>query len=168
LSGEATLVLPEGWTADPPRQRFNVAAGEEMEQPFDLRVPLTATAGTHIVRADFEITVDRPYHFSIYREIEIGSSDIRIELSTQINETGDLVIEQRLINETPQKVSFRCELFAPARRRLRTQIYDLGTGEDRKEYRLPRGAEIVGQTIWLRAEQIGGPTILNYRVPVDP
>ncbi len=55
-----------------------------------------------------------------------------------------------------------------ARRRLRTQIYDLGTGEDRKVYRLPRGSEIVGQTIWLRAEEIGGPRILNYRVLVDP
>jgi len=168
LSGEAKLVLPEGWTADVPRQRFNLAAGDELEQPFELHVPLTATAGTHVVRVDFEITVDRGYRFSIYRTIEIGSSDIRIELTTQLNSTGDLVVEQRLINETPQTISFRCELFAPARRRLRTQIYDLGTGEDRKVYRLPRGDEIVGQTLWLRAEEIGGPKILNYRVLVDP
>ncbi|MBI3461651.1 MAG: hypothetical protein HY000_01120 [Planctomycetes bacterium] len=168
LSGEIKLVLPEGWTADVPRQRFNLAAGEELEQPFELHVPLTATAGTHAVRVDFEINVDRPYRFSIYRTIEIGSTDIRIELTTQLNSAGDLVIQQRLINETPQPISFRCELFAPARRRLRTQIYDLGTGEDRKVYRLPRGNEIVGQTLWLRAEEIGGPRILNYRVLVDP
>jgi len=46
---------------------------------------------------------------------------------------------------------------------LRSQIIGLGRGQDLKSYTIENGRELVGRQLWLRAEEIGGPRILNYR-----
>ena len=38
---------------------------------------------------------------------------------------------------------------------------------DEKLYRLADGKELIGQTLWLRAQEIGGPRVLNYRFPAE-
>ena len=58
-------------------------------------------------------------------------------------------------------------LFAPQRRRQRRYVLDLGPGRDTQAYVLPRGRELIGKTIWLRAEEIGGQRILNYQIVVE-
>jgi hypothetical protein len=30
-------------------------------------------------------------------------------------------------------------------------------------YRLPAGKELLGQTLWIRAEEINGPRVFSYR-----
>jgi hypothetical protein len=69
---------------------------------------------------------------------------------------------QRFINKAPSPVNFRCELFAPGQRRLRSQIIDLDAGDDVKVYRIEGGEGLLGKTLWISAEEIGGPRTLNY------
>ena len=51
----------------------------------------------------------------------------------------------------------------PDRRRLVSQVTRLGPQRDTKRYRFPDGRELIGKTIWLRAEEIGGDRTFNYR-----
>jgi hypothetical protein len=44
-----------------------------------------------------------------------------------------------------------------------SQVVKLGQDRDQKSYRLPDGRELIGKTLWLRAEEVGGQRILNFR-----
>jgi hypothetical protein len=72
-------------------------------------------------------------------------------------------VEQRFVNDTKQAVNFRCELFAPERRRQMTQILAQNTGQKDHTYRLPEGDALLGKILWLRAAEIDGPRVFNYR-----
>ncbi len=51
---------------------------------------------------------------------------------------------------------------------MATQVLEHGRGNDVKLYRVPSGSELVGKTLWLRAEEINGRRILNYRFTAQP
>ena len=40
---------------------------------------------------------------------------------------------------------------------------DLEQGEDIKLYRYPDGRSLIGETLWLRAEEVEGLRIFNHR-----
>jgi len=168
LSGEAELITPEVWFVKPSQAAFRLEAGESLKHDFQIALPYNASSGRHPVRVDFQIHADRPYRFSVYRTMDVGLGNVRIEVLTQLGPEGDLEVQQRLINETDTPVSFRCQLYAPGRRRLKTQIIGLGRGRDVQVYRMPRGDELLGKTLWIRAEEIDGPRVLNYRFVAKP
>ncbi|HUT11335.1 MAG TPA: hypothetical protein VMY42_12620 [Thermoguttaceae bacterium] len=163
VSGEAELITPEVWSVTPSRAAFRLEAGESLRHDFQTLLSYNASSGRHRVRVDFEIYADRPYRFSVYRKMDVGMGNVGIEVSTRLAPEGELEVQQRLINETDTPVSFRCQLYAPGRRRLKMQIIGLGRGRDVQLYRMPRGEELLGKTLWIRAEEIDGPRVLNYR-----
>lgn len=167
VSGTADLVAPDVWSVTPQQVRFRLGAGETVQQPFEVTLPYDARSGRQPLRIDFEVQGDRIYRFSVFRHIDVGLRDVYVELTTRLNSQNELEVEQRFVNETDKTVSFRCELFAPDRQRQMTQVAGLGTGRDVKFYRLPDGAALIGKTLWLRAEEIGGPRVLNYRFPAE-
>lgn len=168
IAGSMRLVGPEVWNLRPDSAEFRLAENEVFQMPLEMTLPYNATSGRHPVYADFEIQADRPYRFRVYRTIEVGMGDVYLQCTTRLNERGELEIEQWLVNETAEPVSFRCELFAPDRRRMKTDAAALGQSRDVKVYHMCDGKELVGKTLWLRAEQIGGARVLNYRFRVAP
>ena len=85
-----------------------------------------------------------------------------------MNDQGELEIEQRLTNETDKAVSFKCFLYAPDRLPIVTQVVEQGRGTDTKSFRLPNGAELLGKTLLLRADEIAGQRIINVRFTAQP
>jgi hypothetical protein len=75
----------------------------------------------------------------------------------------ELEVEQRLVNNTEQPVSFRFDLFAPNQKRVRMQAHDMPPGTDVRTYRLPDGQMLMGKTLWIRAEEIDGRRVLSKR-----
>ena len=74
----------------------------------------------------------------MYRDLDVGSDDLKIEASSQLNDQGDLEVTQRVTNHTAEPVSFKCMLFAPDRRRMMSQVIELRQDSDTKIYRLPQ------------------------------
>jgi len=167
VGGEATLVMPDTWRVEPAKITLRLAGGEQLQQPFQVTLPFEASSGRNKVRVDFEIQADQLHRFSVYRHIDVGLGKVHIKIATELNDRGELEVRQRLLNESHDEVSFRCQLFAPQRRRLKSQIIGLGTGEDLKTYRLADGRQLLGKTLWLRAEELDGPRILNYRFTAE-
>ena len=60
-------------------------------------------------------------------------------------------------------LNFTCSLFVPNSRRQKKLVTKLGNGKSQKKYYLPNADEIRGHKIWLRAEQVDGRRVLNYR-----
>lgn len=167
VHGSAELVLPEGWRANPGEFSVRMGAGQSREWPIQLLLPDNTGAGVHPLRIDFDINADRVYQFSVYRNIEIGLGEVTAELVARIDGDGMLEVDQRLINREDRPVSFSCDLYAPDRRRQRAQVIDLTRGQDDTTYRFENGRELIGKTLWLRAEEIDGPRVLNYHVTVE-
>jgi len=165
-NGHVELVTPKIWMVNPRKTALRLAGGEELQRSFEITLPFNASSGRQKVRADFQVQGDRPYRFSVYRRMDVGLGDVYIQIITQLNEEGILEVEQRFVNDTARLVSFRCQLFAPGRRRQKTEVIDLGQARDVKTYYFARGKELLGKTLWLRAEEMDGPRILNYRFVV--
>ncbi len=163
VSGHLELVAPASWQVDPQRVDFRLQANEALEKDFRVTLPYNAESGCHSLRFDFEIQAEKTYRFSVHRQMDVGPSDVSVEIVTRLNERGELEVEQHLTNETDEAVSFRCELAAPEQRRQRMHVLHLKRGRHLSTYRLPDGAQLLGKTLWLRVEEIGGPRVLNYR-----
>ena len=78
---------------------------------------------------------------------------------------GRLEIEQIIVNRTfPQEIlDFNCNLFARGNRRQKKRVSRMGNGKTPKRYYLPNADSLRGVELWLRAEQIDGRRLLNFR-----
>jgi len=164
--GKIRMQVPEAWKTSQRDMNFKLALDEKRALPFYVRLDLKASTGKQPVRLDFDVSADRHYRFSVYRNVEVGLGDVVMEFKTKIDERGMLVVEQRMTNNLDKMVDFKCLLYAPNRRRQSNQVYRLGRGHDIKRYYYPNGAELKGQQLWLRAEELGGQRILNYSIDV--
>ena len=166
VSGRVRLMLPEDW-GDPLELPFEAASEDEVVSPFRILLDSDASSGRKPVRIDFEINADQNYRFSVYRWLEIGLGDIALEHIVRTGNQGEIIVEQHLINKSDDFISFNCYLFAPGRRRMRQQVIGLGHGRVKIEFILPDGEELLGQTLRLQAEEIGGERVLNQRIVVE-
>ncbi len=166
VGGTVTLVAPKGWSVSPPRIDFKLAAGETVVKPFDVSLPFDASSGLAPVRAEFTVDADRQYRFSTDRELIVGDGQVELETTTRLEADGTLVVEQRMVNHSPELVDFKCLLYAPGsgRRRQRLQVFRLGATPDVKTYRYPDGEQLVGAE--LRSARRGSRRLARAQPPV--
>jgi len=164
IGGTAKIVVPDVWDINPPLHQIRLAAGERMHEAFQVELKPNASSGPQNLRVDFELTADKTYRFSVYRPMNVGLGDVVVQLKTHLNEKKELVVQQSLVNKTDESVSFNCLLFAPQRRHMRRQVLDQPRGRNVQTYILSDGHELIGQRLWLRAEEIAGDRVLSYRV----
>jgi hypothetical protein len=167
VSGSATLHAPKAWNIAPQPLLFRLAEGESVKPDWFVSLQPDAASGPQRVRIDFDLTADRPYRFSVYRTLQLGLDDVTVEMRTRIREDGLLIVEQHVTNFTGKPISFQCLLFPPGRRRETKQLLQLPAGRHTVTFLLPQGDALLGQTLWLRAEEIGGPRVLNSTVVVE-
>lgn len=167
VSGSATLHAPKAWNISPQPLQFRLAQGETATPDWFVSLQPDAASGPQRVRIDFDITSDRNYRFSIHRTLKLGLDDVTVEMRTRIREDGLLLVEQHLTNLTGRPISFNCLLFPPGRRRETKQLLHLPAGRHTVTFLIPQGESLLGQSLWLRAEEIGGPRVLNSTVVIE-
>lgn len=163
VSGRVQLVAPPGWSVQPSRFDFKLGPGETLSQPLEIMLPFDATSASQDVQAEIEVMADRRYRFHVLRRVEVGLGDLVLEAQTRLNEFGELEVEQRIINNTDKELSFRCSLFAPGRRRTSVDLERISQGQDTRTFVLPDGKSLIGQQLWIRAEELDGDRVLNHR-----
>lgn len=163
VSAAARFVAPPGWQVRPAEFRFRLDPGESLAQPFEILLPYDAGTGPQPLQVAFDLQAGDALRFSVFRQIEVGLGDIRLEAATRLNDAGELEVEQKLTNAQAEPVSFRCQLYVPGQRKLGCQVIDLGQGQHVHIYRLPDGAQLLGKTLWLRAIEVAGPRTLSLR-----
>jgi hypothetical protein len=167
VAGRMTVEVPDGWKTEGADREFKVAPGEERRDRFRVALSPDVSCGTHPLRIEFQLNAEHDVQFQLWDSIEVGLGDVVTELHAQFDEKGNLVVEQHLINNTKQRVSFNCLLFVPERRREKRQVFDLGPGRATNTFVLPQGRELIGKTLWLRAEELNGARILNEKIVVQ-
>src|SRR5690606_27195322 len=109
------------WEISPAEGQFSIAAGQSFELPFRIMLK-EATYGTQPVRVDFDFEADRDYRFSVWRNMEVGLGDVQISVRTWLDESGNLVVEQKMVNHNETPLDFKCLLDAPPRRKKRAHV----------------------------------------------
>ena len=150
------------WLIEPPEANFQVAAGQVMEFPFEIRLK-NALFGRQPVRIDFKVEAEEQFEFSVYREMAVGTEDLTLDVITHLEKDGTLIIEQLMTNGAERLTDLKCYLYAKGRRPERMQVYRLGPSVDRKVYRFPDGQALVGKEMLLEIEELNGPRVLRYR-----
>ncbi len=158
LSGFA----PERWMIEPPQSTFQLAADADTKFPFDIKLK-NALYGKQPVRVDFKVEADEQLEFSVYRDMEVGTEDLTLDVKSHVDKDGTLLVEQMMTNSAAQLADFKCSLQAKGHRPQRMQVYRLGKNLDRKVYRIPDGRSLVGKEMLLELEELNGPRILKYR-----
>jgi hypothetical protein len=168
IHGSVTLHAPEGWETQRLATAFELPREGELKHDLNLQLRAEADSGMQRVRMDFDVTADREYQFSVYQDLQVGAGDAVLQLDCWLDDSDQLIVQQTLINNTNELMNFNCYLYAPGRRRLRHQLLNTGPGRAVHTFALPAGTQLLGQTLWLRAEEIGGTRLLNCRVTVEP
>lgn len=158
----ATNLTQDRWIIEPPHANFQLAAGAEAKFPFDIKLK-TALYGKQPVRIDFVVEADERIEFSVYDEMEVGTKELKLEVRSQIDKDGSLVVEQRMTNRTDKLADFKCHLRLPGEKPQRTQVYRLGRDVDRKIYRFPNGQKLLGKEMFLEIEEVNGERKLKYK-----
>jgi len=167
VGGHVQLHAPTEWQVFQRKLTFKLGAGEHTRRPFEVVLPFDANSGVATLRAEFDFSADRPYHFNVFRDVQVGDQDIELELHTRLNEDGKLVVEQRMINHAAEFADFKCLLYAEDRRTQKLHVFRLGNSQDLQTYLYPNGKELLGTKLWLRAEELEGTRILNHRIVVE-
>jgi hypothetical protein len=168
VGGKMELHTPDVWHAASQSTHFKLSADELLRRRLELTLEPNASAGPQDIRIDFQLTAVRAYKFSIFRTLHVGLGDILVDVTTRLDEHGNLIVEQRLINNTDRFVSFNCMLSTQKRRRERRQVFNRGRGATTIVFAFPDGEELLGDTLWLRVEEIDGSRILNHQVIARP
>ena len=166
LTGNVTLHMPHDWEVEPRTWPLQVGAGEKFRLPTLLTFPPDASLGQLRPTVDFEIQADRPYRFTMHLPYELGMGDLVLRVTGKRLPDGRLEVEQQIINNTTDVLNFNCSLFIPGQIRQKQVVTKLGRGEDKRFYYVPDFESLRGKQLWLRAEQIDGRRVLNYRLNV--
>jgi hypothetical protein len=120
-----------------------------------------------LLRFDVDIQSQPRQRFEVYHKLLLGDEHLRLVARSAINATGELEVTLRCENSSSDPVTLRCNLFAPGERRLRWEVSNLASGGEEHVFRLSDGGRFRGQTLWVRAEEMGGPRVLSYRFVVE-
>jgi hypothetical protein len=168
VGGEVVVQTPDDWDVKGNRTYIKMATNEEIVRDLSVLFHTDASSGPQRLRLDFNLSADKQYRFSVFRDLQVGLGDFTVELNTWLDDNGRLIVEQTLINKTEQRLNFNCLLFVPGRRRLRQQVLDLKPGRVVNAFILDDGDELIGQKLWLRAEEIDGQRLLNFDITAEP
>lgn len=165
VRGKAVLNVPKGWEVEPQEWVFNTGTGEDFRLETFMTLPSNASLGKKDVSIDFEIFAERKYSIRVHRQYHVGLGDIMVNVVDKKLEGNVLEVEQIIVNNTSplETLQFRCSLFIPSMKRMQRFITELKAGQDRKLYYIPNADSLKGKELWIRAEQVNGRRILNYR-----
>jgi hypothetical protein len=130
-----------------------------------LTIPANTSLGNAVRIIDFVIDAETLHTFRVYRPIKIGLGDVFMHVIDRKLPDGRLEIEQIIVNRTkPEEIlDLNCNLFAKGNRRQKQRVSRSGNGKSRKKYFLPNAEALRDTELWLRAEQVDGRRVLNYR-----
>ena len=168
VSGNLTMVPPEGVTVEPSVIPLNLMPGETMTQPLTFRLSAQAISGEQMLKIDVQAGFPNVPLFSVYQPMNIGGGDVSIDLSTRLNRNDELEVNQAFINDGQTPVNFTCTLYIPNRPLQKMQIRNQGFGRSDYTYTIPNGRSLLGKPLRVIAKETGTQRVLKYEFPAKP
>ncbi|MEM9365292.1 MAG: hypothetical protein AAGD07_04790 [Planctomycetota bacterium] len=166
LSGDVSMLGPPAWRVSPRKQTLDLLPRRKGAASFGVVLGNNATIGEHELPLDFQFDTVPPTRIRVYRRLSVGPEGFDLNVTTRL--IGDrLRVVFELTNETERAAEFDCLLFASADRQYQRRLIAVGPGETlRRTIDWPRGRELRGKTMLLRAVQQEGRRVINHRFEV--
>jgi len=166
VAGQVT-VIAKSLLSEERRSSFELDGNSNGNISASLQLRPDANTASASIQLKFTIQGDKPISFVVDQEIQIGTSDFDFETRYEIDGDNRLKLIIDATNHQSTPLHFDCMLLIPNRPRERTQISGL---KDRitKTIVLEDAASLIGETLWLRCEQISTNRVLNYRIEITP
>ncbi|MGV3486317.1 MAG: hypothetical protein ACO1RT_17995, partial [Planctomycetaceae bacterium] len=168
LSGEVRLRPRADWEVDSRAQVFDLAPGRPTTHQFDVSLRNSAKIGDTPLEFDFLLRTQPPRRFTVAPSLHVGPIGLDVEVTTRL--AGDeLLVLLSMSNRTQQPQQYDCMLFPPGGRQYQRRQVIIPAGTTTKRlFPWPKGAELVGQKMLLRAIEQNGDRVLNQVVDVAP
>jgi hypothetical protein len=181
LAGNLKMVLPAGWTIDPPMLSVALKAGASLKHPVTIRYPYSQLAGHNVVEGRLTSDGGKRYDFSY--AITVGSDVVELDSSAQLLANGDLVVQEVITNIGQNPLNAQAYAMVPGFPRQQRYLLDLGPGQTTiKRFVFPAGtytgatkettaadiaAALVGKTAAVGLKQNDGRTLINKSLPLQ-
>jgi hypothetical protein len=145
------------WIIDPPTQTLALDSGATGNGTFNLSLTARANTDRRPIRLNVKTQGPDPQEFSVYDEIQIGSRNVYMEFSSQLNRDGDIEVTQTFVNETDTIYTYSCQLIVPDRPMRETTVRS-GLGRAEHVYIIRRGQELIRSGVTemtIRARSVG-------------
>lgn len=165
VSGRISVLTPNEWEVEPSELTVQAGPGEAFAVPMRISLPANVTLGSRWTALEFDIAADRRYRFRVYRPYRVGLGDVELAIRDTRLPNGVLEVELSLTNNTQplETLDFECSLFVPGLKRQKMRVTRLGAGRSKTLFYVPNADRLRGQELWIRAEEVEGRRILNYR-----
>ncbi|HRF02415.1 MAG TPA: hypothetical protein PLI18_18015 [Pirellulaceae bacterium] len=163
VAGTVT-VSAEGLWDQPQIEAFKASPGEPIRLDFPFALRPSVSTDKQQLEISFDVAGHRRHRFRLERDIEIGIPDVYIDTAVQ-DDGNKILIHATVVNDSEEPVNFNLYLFAPDRKRLRAQVTALEPGRQRRTFIVDDAADMMDRAFWLRAEEMRGNRVLNYRIP---
>ncbi len=149
------------------KSSINFDAKSKSTSTFEVPMKLRYDASQMQEPLDIVVTLNQKptKQFVVQRRIQVGLKDFQLETQVRFDERGFAVIDLEMLNLSNQTANFDCTLVVPNRTREKFQIIRLEERYNRPIL-IPNGAELRGQSLLLRCEEIGSGRVLNHRVEI--
>lgn len=176
LSGEVALEAPTSWQVSPDAENWELMPLKSTRAEFEVVLGNNATIGQYEIPIDFRFETIPPTQIRVYRTIDVGPEGFDLVVSSRMV-AGDasspgggmLRVKIELTNRSDQLAHFDCLLFAAGNRQYerRTLVVAPGVSVVRT-VDFPRGRELVGTRMLLRAIEQNGDRVINHTFEVQP
>ena len=164
ITGSFKLKAPKGWTITPSIQDFSLNPGETFEREISLEFPVSSTAGSRVIEAEFFVQADKATRFHMPLAVKLGLSDVGMQ-TMAIRDGKDVIIQQIIQNYSDRAIDYNAFAIFPGQARQERLVTDLGPGQSTvKRYRFNNATAAKGSTVRVGIKEIDGARVLNDEV----
>ncbi len=168
IDGDMLMTAGEAW--DLPRYPvpWQIRGAGTLNQPVPITLRSNAKTGVQDIALQFRLSQVGSQPFLVYRTLRVGPEGLEVQITTRLDEQDNLIVRIEMENSSEARQSYDCRLFPPGRQYQR-QTVSVNAGQRvRREFTLPNGRPLLGQTLLLRAAEQDGRRVLNYTVQASP
>jgi hypothetical protein len=164
MTGQIRLSPPRGWEIVPDVVPFALAPGESVERPLELKLPPRQVAGSRVLGVTIRLDDAESSVLRLEVPLTVGLRDILVDAAAHWS-GDDLVVVHSLRNVSDATVSFSTFCQAANRPRVEGAFLEVPSGGvAHQTYVFPSARIMVGQTLHLGIEEIGGRRVLDHLV----
>ncbi|QEG40697.1 hypothetical protein [Roseimaritima ulvae] len=168
LEGDMLMSAGDAWELPRYPVPWQIRGSGTLDQPVPITLRSNAKTGVETIALQFRLSQAGPHPFLVYRQLRVGPEGLEVQITTRLDEQDNLVVRLEMENSSEQRQSYDCRLFPPGRQYQR-QTVSVNAGQRvRREFSLPNGRSLLGQTLLLRAAEQDGRRVLNYTVQASP
>lgn len=157
------------WRVSPRQARIIVDPGKNERIPIEFSFSPGEEAGIKEFVLDVDAASDQALgSLRIYRDVELGSSMLDVQLSAKVDRSQNVVVEAYVSNRGKQPLDLQLTAFAPTQARQRSVMTNLQPGAVAvRTFHYDRSVQLRGQRVYVTVEDVGGSTRLNKAIVIE-